>query len=323
MRRSIQRNTHAKRHALARQDSPAPTQAREGRLAAQQHAPQGGSVGEEGLERDEEEEEEEAAWDVRGSKMQRKHARRRKQQQRAARQQARVPDRHQQRGVVASAPAGRRWPSGEAEEEEEEEEEEAARAGGKVSAPPQRAWPRGRSVDASDGSDDAGALGMRTVEERLKRLSLGYAAGEGVRKSADGGLAPSRGDGRCSASGRQREGGARPAGMRQLRGSAACAGGAPEVRPVVVAVLGEPNVGKSSTMNMLLGAHRVAVSSHPGRTKHYQTHYMTERFVLCDCPGLVFPRLDVALPLQVGRVGLLGTGTPAVRGLVRRWVAVG
>lgn len=62
---------------------------------------------------------------------------------------------------------------------------------------------------------------------------------------------------------------------------------------------GEPNVGKSSTMNALLGAHRVAVSSHPGRTKHYQTHLLTKRLMLCDCPGLVFPRLDVALPLQV------------------------
>lgn len=41
------------------------------------------------------------------------------------------------------------------------------------------------------------------------------------------------------------------------------------------------------------------MSSHPGRTKHYQTHYMTPSLMLCDCPGLVFPRLDVALPLQV------------------------
>lgn len=44
---------------------------------------------------------------------------------------------------------------------------------------------------------------------------------------------------------------------------------------------------------------QVAVSSHPGRTKHYQTHYMTPLLMLCDCPGLVFPRLDVALPVQV------------------------
>lgn len=49
----------------------------------------------------------------------------------------------------------------------------------------------------------------------------------------------------------------------------------------------------------LLGSHRVAVSSHPGRTKHFQTHWMTQRLVLCDVPGLVFPRLDVSLPMQV------------------------
>jgi hypothetical protein len=67
---------------------------------------------------------------------------------------------------------------------------------------------------------------------------------------------------------------------------------------VVVGLVGEPNVGKSSTLNALLGSHRVAVSSHPGRTKHYQTHYVSRRLVLCDCPGLVFPRLDVSLPVQ-------------------------
>lgn len=47
---------------------------------------------------------------------------------------------------------------------------------------------------------------------------------------------------------------------------------------------------------------RVAVSCHPGRTKHYQTHFMSNRMVLCDCPGIVFPRLDVSLPMQVGGV---------------------
>ncbi|GAX80266.1 hypothetical protein CEUSTIGMA_g7704.t1 [Chlamydomonas eustigma] len=70
-------------------------------------------------------------------------------------------------------------------------------------------------------------------------------------------------------------------------------------RHVVVSMVGEPNVGKSSTLNSLLGTHRVAVSSHPGRTKHYQTHFMTADLMLCDCPGLVFPRAGVPLPMQV------------------------
>ena len=68
---------------------------------------------------------------------------------------------------------------------------------------------------------------------------------------------------------------------------------------VVVCMVGEPNVGKSSTLNALLGVHRVAVSIHPGRTKHYQTIWMTDKLMLCDCPGLVFPRAGVSLPMQI------------------------
>jgi hypothetical protein len=34
---------------------------------------------------------------------------------------------------------------------------------------------------------------------------------------------------------------------------------------------------------------RVAVSSTPGKTKHFQTLNITNELMLCDCPGLVFP----------------------------------
>ena len=34
---------------------------------------------------------------------------------------------------------------------------------------------------------------------------------------------------------------------------------------------------------------RVAVSSTPGKTKHFQTLNVTSELMLCDCPGLVFP----------------------------------
>lgn len=116
---------------------------------------------------------------------------------------------------------------------------------------------------------------------------------------------------------------------------------------IVVGMCGYPNVGKSSTINVLLeavaeieeekeqGAHselekeqvvitnaksglhsdttsesdtdrteassqtapiihgkRVAVSSTPGKTKHFQTLVLTEEVLLCDCPGLVFPNFS-------------------------------
>jgi large subunit GTPase 1 len=49
-------------------------------------------------------------------------------------------------------------------------------------------------------------------------------------------------------------------------------------------------VGKSSTINSLLGEKRVSVSSTPGKTKHFQTINLSDSITLCDCPGLVFPQ---------------------------------
>ncbi|KAE9009999.1 Large subunit GTPase 1 [Phytophthora fragariae] len=61
-------------------------------------------------------------------------------------------------------------------------------------------------------------------------------------------------------------------------------------------MVGFPNVGKSSVINALLGAstyshktQRVAVGATPGKTKHFQTMVLSDKIMLCDCPGLVFP----------------------------------
>ncbi|CAG8445418.1 17718_t:CDS:10 [Acaulospora morrowiae] len=58
---------------------------------------------------------------------------------------------------------------------------------------------------------------------------------------------------------------------------------------LTVGLVGYPNVGKSSTINALVGEKRVSVSSTPGKTKHFQTIQLTPLLILCDCPGLVFP----------------------------------
>ncbi|KAI7299317.1 P-loop containing nucleoside triphosphate hydrolase protein, partial [Hortaea werneckii] len=60
-------------------------------------------------------------------------------------------------------------------------------------------------------------------------------------------------------------------------------------RKTSIGLVGYPNVGKSSTINALLGAKKVSVSATPGKTKHFQTIYLSDRVILCDCPGLVFP----------------------------------
>ncbi|KAK6330790.1 hypothetical protein TWF718_002989 [Orbilia javanica] len=60
-------------------------------------------------------------------------------------------------------------------------------------------------------------------------------------------------------------------------------------RKINVGLVGYPNVGKSSTINALIGAKKVSVSSTPGKTKHFQTIHLSSSVMLVDCPGLVFP----------------------------------
>ena len=62
---------------------------------------------------------------------------------------------------------------------------------------------------------------------------------------------------------------------------------------LTVGLVGYPNVGKSSTINSLLGEKKVSVSATPGKTKHFQTIHLSADIVLCDCPGLVFPQFAV------------------------------
>lgn len=66
-------------------------------------------------------------------------------------------------------------------------------------------------------------------------------------------------------------------------------GGNQASKHVVVGFVGYPNVGKSSTINALVGEKRTGVTSTPGKTKHFQTLIISEELMLCDCPGLVFP----------------------------------
>lgn len=66
-------------------------------------------------------------------------------------------------------------------------------------------------------------------------------------------------------------------------------GGESETQKTTIGLVGYPNVGKSSTINALIGSKKVSVSATPGKTKHFQTIHLSDEVILCDCPGLVFP----------------------------------
>lgn len=60
---------------------------------------------------------------------------------------------------------------------------------------------------------------------------------------------------------------------------------------IVIGMIGFPNVGKSSVINVLCNKKLVGVGSRPGKTKNFQTIVLETNLILCDCPGLVFPSI--------------------------------
>lgn len=68
---------------------------------------------------------------------------------------------------------------------------------------------------------------------------------------------------------------------------------------VSIGMIGFPNVGKSSVINVLCNKKLVGVGARPGKTKNFQTIFLEKDLILCDCPGLVFPSIVDSKPKMV------------------------
>lgn len=71
---------------------------------------------------------------------------------------------------------------------------------------------------------------------------------------------------------------------------------------LTVGMIGYPNVGKSSTVNVLMQVKKVSVSSMPGHTRHIQSLILDEDIEVLDCPGLVLPAYAVTPDLLLTAV---------------------
>lgn len=145
---------------------------------------------------------------------------------------------------------------------------------------------RDEAEDSQSESEDEEESGSEEEEE------VGREEGGGEKQ-------PGAGEGQAGKEGEDGEEGrllTRDELLAQLRAIGAGQESERDGNRVTVGMVGFPNVGKSSVINVLLGVTsldhdkgRVAISSTPGKTKHFQTLVLDEHIMLCDCPGLVFP----------------------------------
>ena len=63
-------------------------------------------------------------------------------------------------------------------------------------------------------------------------------------------------------------------------------------KPLRMMIMGIPNVGKSTLMNMLLKRRVANVGDEPAVTKSQQCHQLNERMTLTDSPGLMWPKIE-------------------------------
>jgi len=63
-------------------------------------------------------------------------------------------------------------------------------------------------------------------------------------------------------------------------------------KPLRMMIMGIPNVGKSTLMNMLLKRRVAKVGDEPAVTKSQQCHSLNDRMILTDSPGLMWPKIE-------------------------------
>jgi ribosome biogenesis GTPase A len=64
-------------------------------------------------------------------------------------------------------------------------------------------------------------------------------------------------------------------------------------KPLRMMIMGIPNVGKSTLMNVLLKRRVANVGDEPAVTKSQQCHKLNERMSLTDSPGLLWPKIEI------------------------------
>jgi len=78
-------------------------------------------------------------------------------------------------------------------------------------------------------------------------------------------------------------------------------------KPLRMLIMGIPNVGKSTFMNMLLKRRLAKVGNEPAVTKMQQLHTLNDHMTLIDSPGLLWPKIeDPVVGLMLATIHAIG-----------------
>jgi len=79
------------------------------------------------------------------------------------------------------------------------------------------------------------------------------------------------------------------------------------IKPLRMFIMGIPNVGKSTFMNMLLKRRLAKVGNEPAVTKMQQRHMLNDHMALIDSPGLLWPKIeDPAVGFMLATIHAIG-----------------
>lgn len=112
--------------------------------------------------------------------------------------------------------------------------------------------------------------------------------------------------------------------IEEIRHLAGASSGGKAAKPGRIAIVGIPNVGKSSLMNLCIGRKLARTGNTPSVTREQQFTRFADDWTMVDTPGMLRPKLEdqhaALLMASIGSIGAAAADTMEVAGFLAGWL---